>query len=280
MACAATVAYWQFDESTDANFAIDAVGSHDMVYQAGKQHYIPAIQVITNPDPGPFSVGTPEDNPRSMRFPWCHQPAGSSLGPFGMRDTPWTFEGYVYREDLSSSDFIASTRSAETGWVGWELGNISSGRFDFRISEPFGNSAYVNSGETVLIPGEWYHFALIWDPDASTWGTVSIYINHVLANSNPEMWGDIGEVAGEYFMIGGRDHVADGVNLITQLQWNGSLDEFRWSDVVLDPTEFLPLPNPPVPAGPMDFNLDGIVNLADLAIFAADYMMTSETYVP
>jgi hypothetical protein len=233
---AGTIAYWQLDEDTGVSVLVDAVGGNDLTYQSGSPDAA-AVNPVPNPDPGPFSVGTPAANPASMVLPTGGD--ASSNAAFGMHSSPWTFEGWIKR-DNSSSNAIGCTRSAETTWTGWELMCIHNGRIDLRMSDVAGSS-YVNTG-TVLAPlNEWAHFALVWDPTAGATGTASIYLDGVLANSGPGR-GDLGTQSG--LIVGGRDKAADGVVAATELFWEGSMDELRFSDAALDPSEFLNIPEP------------------------------------
>jgi len=118
----------------------------------------------------------------------------------------------------------------------------SSGRIDLRMQKSSGGSVYVNTGTNVLSTNTWYHIALVWDHDAGANGTASIYIDGSLAGSGVGN-GDLGGGA-KAFYIGGRDKLADGIYKYTEMGFNGYMDELRFSEGALDPSQFLNIPEP------------------------------------
>ena len=244
--CGATVAYWQFDEDEGNTVFVDAVGTYDLTITDANHSPTcgSAIDPITNPDPGPFSTGTPQDNPHAMNTVRAHR-NGVTDSAFLMRNSSWTFEGYIKRDILDESDWIACTKNIESGWKGWELSSPSTGILSVRLGRTGASDTWITTQAAgfTLMAGQWYHFALIWDHDAGATGTVSIFVDGVLQGSGAGL-GDLGNNPGEYLQIGGRDTAGDGLYALTLNYFDGSLDELRWTDQVLAPSEFLNVPEP------------------------------------
>ena len=152
----------------------------------------------------------------------------------------------------------------------------ASGRIDVRITNLGGTDYYVNSGSWLLTADQWVHLALVWDPSYvdQTWGNVgqiTIYVDHVIRAQGLGD-GDLGYVSGKFLAVGGRDNSGNGLPEVNFNGWPGDMDELRWTNAILDPSNFLPVPDPLIPASNMDFNCDEIVNFLDFARFAAEWL--------
>lgn len=279
----ATVAYWQFDE-TDGTSFVDAVGSFDLLnIRSEATQECPAINPISNPDAGPFSVGTPQENPAATWY--ASGVVDPNLDPgleiFGMGDTPWTFEGYIKTNTVThpqNAGWIIGSRHRENGWnEGFAFAMTNGGRLDVTVVNFAQQAFYINTGDFDIVAGQWYHVAVTWDPSYvdPTWGNVgqvTIYVDHVMQGQGLGD-GDLGYSPGSYLGIGGRDSTDDGVNEINYNMWLGEMDELRWSNTILSPSEFLPVPDPLVRASEKDFNCDEVVNIADFAEFVSDWLL-------
>jgi len=234
----ATIAYWQMDDWSTRSIFEDVVGTYNLTAHPG--HYqadnFVGANPIPNPDAGPFASGDPVNNTRSNRVV-----RGNTPGPvttFNMTDSSsWTFEGWLHWTGGTQSGMVAGTRGAESGWAGWELMVVNWGRLDLRMTNSSGESVYVNTGTTALDEDAWHHIALVWDHDAGARGIASIYLDGSLVGSGAGN-GDLGGGA-KAFYLGGRDGSADGIYKFTQLGFNGYMDELRFSNEALEPSEFL-----------------------------------------
>jgi hypothetical protein len=251
---AATVAYWQFDEAAASGTCADAVGGYGITTVSDGIVSESAVDPVGNPDAGPFTIGTPSDNPSALKSIRGGVQSGDFV--FGMRDTAWTLEGFIKPQTSSSTQFIAATRGIETGWKGWELGITNIGRLDLRITRSDGADKGINTWVTgsggAANPGTenfeiefdvWHHFALVWDPADGSNGNCKIYVDNVIVADAAGL-GSLGILDGEGLVIGGRDKLDDDIVAPTELANYGTVDEFRWSNAALTPNEFLAIPEP------------------------------------
>jgi hypothetical protein len=97
-----------------------------------------------------------------------------------------------------------------------------------------GGSFSARSTDGVIGLNEFKHVAVVWDPSAGATGEIRGYVNGVLVlqAAAPDYWDD-SPVCGWNLMIGGRNLPDNPWTFI------GQIDELRWSNYALEPSEFL-----------------------------------------
>lgn len=269
-----TVAYWQIDDWEARTIFKDAIGggTYDLTKHSGHQQAdgFVAANPIPNPDPGPFNEGQADTNTISGSFIRGNTPSPVSI--FNMTSSSsWTFEGWFYWTGSTESGYLAGTRGVESNWAGWELAITSTGRIDLRMFNSTGSYVGFNSGANTLNTNTWYHIAVVWDHDGDTNGLANIYIDGLLVGSGNGL-GTLGGGA-KAFYIGGRDKTADGIYKYTEMEFSGYMDELRFSNHPLSPSQFLMSEisynsSSSVRDVSPDLNWDRIVDLFDLSSFA------------
>jgi len=238
-----TVSYWTFDDWTGRTFFDDAAGDFRLRKAAfGTMGDPPAVDPVPNPDALLGEDGGP--NGRSYRT--VSAAAQSLSTTFNMDgEGGFTLEGWLYWNGGGEVAVVAATRSREnpSGFDGWEIlvqpsNGTAPGRIDWRMIAPDGSQWGLNSGDLRLLKNGWNHFAVVWDPSENVNGTASLYLDGVLAASQPAP-ADWSDASLKHLTLGGRDAVADGDPLPTEWRFNGRMDEFRFSDKALEPQEFL-----------------------------------------
>jgi hypothetical protein len=252
-----TVAYWQFDNNdsaTPSEALTDSVGSYDLSVVGGG--FVPSTDAAANPVPTPDTTPVFADDPAA-------NPDGGTLvrasliapggtannnylqvpsdpgNVFNLSGKSFTFEGWFRHKTTSNpsafGDIIGGSRNAG-GYDGWLLMMIEGGDIRAVFSEETG-WWITTSGTDYRSATEFHHFALVWEDGAGTnsTGFASIYIDGVLeaSGSAPADWSAADADAGDMpFIIGGRAPSSDNT-------WDGSFDEFRFSEIALTPSEFL-----------------------------------------
>ena len=271
-----TVAYWQLD---DASGDLVDVVTHDGAAQTltggtGLTYLQPNVapDFVTNPDAGPFTLGTTNDNPNSIDF------AGASIAPKTTNAAPFklttassfTFEGWL--KTTATSGVIAGDRHNSTGWNGWYCLMIGGGKVRFFFST--GTVAQIDSTSAVNDSSP-HHFAAVWDHAA---GEMRLYIDGDLEGTANPTVGSYTQSAG--FGIGGRATAGD--NIFDDNIFQGRLDELRFSNVALSPSESLsstgPDMDPPEIAtlSPAN-NATGVSPRADLVARFDEVIVTNTT---
>lgn len=226
---ASTVAYWNAPTVSGSTLADLAGGDQDLVGSSG-QMTPSAVNVAPLPVPNPDPITTGASG--SIYFnSGSEAPHTLSASVFQMTSTKsFTFEGWIQAQS-GSSGFIASDRHSGNSYRGWFLELKSSGGIQF----------YSNSGGTAnditsasIADGGNHHFAAVWNHAD---GVMSLYIDGGSA-------GSVSHSVGSYtpfgFSIGGRDGTTPGSGFVDNLLTAGTrLDEMRFSDAALAPTQFL-----------------------------------------
>lgn len=240
---AGTVSYWQLDES--GNTFVDAVNGYNMSRDLGSQSTDVAADPIPNPDPGPFSTGTPADNPNSQLNFSAHRSVGSTVNTnFAMTDSSsWTLELFFKAGTQSGWGFMAGTRQYTGTWRGYQIKIGTDGKVDVYLQA--GDLAS-QKGEIFKTTGryddnEWHHLAMTWDHNAGANGTVTLFIDQDQVGQAAG-FGDLNETINHVLAIGARD--SGGNRVYTNDPVEGLFDEARFSDEVLSPDEFLVAPEP------------------------------------
>lgn len=249
---AATVSYWEFDASVDADMGKDAVGSHDMVLRQGD---VTASNLRVDPIPYPDGSS-----------PWAGQGDNSAQNP----KAAWFTAGDVYYVPNSSTEhdstFDLDPEKSFTieGWfrplasgvvVGNQhavgdpnVGQVGNNYRGWRVTTLGGgttlsfNADGAATGDpitlsTVCAENELQHFAVVFDVAGDS---IELYLDGDLKdfNSIPDTWSFS---RGGALAVGARD---GGDGTFSSLQYAGAVDELRYSDVALSPNEFLNAPEP------------------------------------
>ncbi|MEI8205668.1 MAG: LamG-like jellyroll fold domain-containing protein [Kiritimatiellales bacterium] len=235
-----TLAYWQLDEATGATVLQDAVSSNNLTRSVIAENVLPYSAIIQNPDAGPFSIGDPKTNSAALN---CSRGGLTYYDEkFDMRAVPWTLEGWFRNPTQTVAGVLAATRNASAAWKGWDLTMLSNGTLRVLVSADI-----TTNGSTITTAGRyddggWHHVALLWDPDTGTRGWVQLYIDGTLVKEGIGA-GDLGNTNSMKCFAIGAQITAGGV---ASSPWLGDLDEFRLSNALLSPTNFLRAMNAPL----------------------------------
>jgi hypothetical protein len=225
---AATVAYWNAPTVSGSTLADLAGGDQDLVGSSG-QMTPSAVDVAPLPVPNSDPVTTGASG--SIYFnSGSEAPHTDSASVFQMTSTKsFTFEGWIQAQS-GSTGYIASDRHRGTSYRGWFLQLQSSGSIQF-YSNSGGTATTINS--PIITDGGNHHFAAVWD---HTDGVMSLYIDG-------DLEGGVSHSVGSYtpfgFSIGGRNTSSDNKFTADLLTAGTRLDEMRFSDAALAPTQFL-----------------------------------------
>jgi hypothetical protein len=214
-----------------------------------------AIHPIPNPDPTPTFTGDPAANPDagitrgSLYSNGAHDGRHLETGTtsaFNLSGQSWTFEGWFQHGETTPSgwgDIIGGTRD-HPNYGGFTLRLTSANGLAANFFEggSGGDGFGLSSTDPVTVgdsPSYFHHFALTWEDDAgaNSTGLAELWIDGAWVDSADAPTGFSAAIADSNDMnqliIGGRT-AASGENT-----WEGRLDEFRWSDQVLQPWQFL-----------------------------------------
>ena len=227
-----TVAYWQLDDNTGAA-AQDVVGPYNLDYTAGTQTTSRAPDPIPNPDAGAFADATdPKDNPFAVDGPVYRRSTADTV--FNMTDSSsFTFEGWFQTSDVADSGItgvIGGNRGdGAVSFKGWVVWMRDDGLVEFLIQDSVGFDSVIST--TQFDDDLFHHVAAVWDHDDGATGTYSLYVDGIL----------IGTKAGKGDLDEGNSNMTLGSRAapFPTNPWTGTLDEFRFSDQALAPTEFL-----------------------------------------
>ena len=249
---AATVAYWDLDSDgidLEGTGGSGGTGQHLVLTNPGGS---PAHQTKTlvDPVPNPDTVADASNNGSLRTFNSAYR-TGTDFDDYGAfrfnNDASFTFETWFEKFDGSDTQYIASTRGSNIGggnFQGWEL-KIQGGGDDLNV---FINGSSSGAGSlnltvpNVISNQTAYHLAFVWDHLANSGdGQVSLYLDGALIGSAA---GDPGWsfARGGTLSLGARE--SDGDSMWDENPLNGWLDEVRFSDMALSPSQFLNVPEP------------------------------------
>lgn len=258
-ASAATVSYWQLDEASGS--LNDAVGSNDLSEATGGSGLTYSQTALVNPVPNPDgTVGAA--NPSSVSFSSATDAMSTSnVSPFNLSSSSsFTFEGFFQHTITDGSqsgiEAIGGDRQGLSGdaegdtFRGWYV-NFNSGRVQFYYddrnaaddaNEQFSITSSSAAGDR-YDDGGVHHFAAVWDHStgSATEGTMTLYVNGDLIGSQVVTGLDVYTSSG--FTVGGRSTTSANNDFDDSI-FNGTLDELRFSDEALAPSEFLNVPEP------------------------------------
>jgi len=239
--------YWQFDE--DGTAPQDALGSSHLTYAAGSRYTGTVVNPVPNPDTGTFSTGNPTENPHAVSNPQFRSD-GITPALQMLTTEQWTLEGWFRRDEAATaSATIAATyyyyddEGTKTLNPGWGLrmipnsAGIGVGRMVFEARPGAGadpTRGYLS--EASYADNTWHHFAITWDgsyeDEGAETGYMQLYLDGVLQADGP----GAGARASNKFSVGVR---LNDFSDILEEPWGGDLDEFRYTESVLVPNQFL-----------------------------------------
>lgn len=256
---AATIAYWQFDNATTGDLTgsglADSVGSYDLTLTGNiDSSAVAAVNPVPNPDTTVGFSGDPSANPDAGFRPSLFSVGLTNLdrltvttdpgNVFNLSGKSFTFEGWFQHADNTISsgfgDIIGGTRDAGP-FGGYVLRMLPDGSISAFFAEAGGAADTFDFGTSGMdyrgAPEEFHHFALTWQDGAgaNSTGFAQIYIDGLLeasASAPAAFSAAIADSNDDAFIIAGRS-AANSNN------WDGRLDEFRFSDTVLLPSQFL-----------------------------------------
>ncbi len=265
--CAGTVAYWEFD-TFGRGFTPAAAGGADMdLHSAGggedfQAVAAPALPVIPNADATADFHGGATGNHACLQSPgnpvlnrFLRTAPGTNV--LRLHNTCWTFEGWVRcsgDEPDGFGDVILTTRD-EPLWSGftlmaqrpsvpgegWRLGCY----FEVKAHEAQDvASTFSLRTDNRLTRGAWHHIAMIWNSVGDGPAEARLFVDGSVAARAEVPAAFDTEAADRYAIdclhIGAREGSEKN-------SFAGDMDEFRVSDAVLHPTEFLVFPDRPGP---------------------------------
>lgn len=197
------------------------------------------------------------------------------------------------RHANSVTDTGSGTVDTAVGWyTGWNLWNTGTGltlyiRGDSQMPGLAGSpSVDVNITSSVAITANtWYHVAVVWDHDDGTYGKCTLYLDgvEVASASGDVSWNG---VSGGNFAVGQRALWVDEDDLGAGIYWgntglNGTLDEIRYVDEALVPTQFLngsvAYSSPEdLPFNELDLDRSGYADLGDLLLMAESWLKCTD----
>ena len=170
-----------------------------------------------------------------------------------------TVEAWVYPQDLSGWRLVGTNWDLPPG--AYHLG-VRSGYAQFQINTDRGEAFVI--AEVPLELGKWSHLAGTYD---SNLNQVKFYVNGVEVASMEHS----GKLADNDFdvVIGSKNN--------RRYKWNGLIDEVRISSIARQPEELSPnLAIPTMTYLKEDVNRDGVVDIQDLMLVAADLTQMGE----
>ena len=234
------LACWQFDEGSNTTYLLDAVGVYHFDQQVTATAAPPLVERVSQAASPLFIDGTPpQENVGSiLHGRGMRRLYDTSLD---MRDQPWTFEAFFKNNIVGTQtvyEVIGGTRSSISQYHGWRVIMIN-GQIRF--------FATANNGQTANVittlrfdDGRKHHLAAVWEPDDGASGTMRLYLDGALAGETAGV-GDLGNAATyvKRFALGGHISGTQAEPVINSNQWNGALDELRFTSGALLPEEFL-----------------------------------------
>lgn len=299
---AMTLAYWQLDDSADGGDAVLAnhPAFYDLTAFGVMNQGSPAVATIPNPSAASwrYKVRNAQDNTGSQLFAdgsgWYMNPANEKF--FFHNDTSFTAECWFKAGGTSA--YIFGNRHADSyllssGWfTGWQLWVTGGPALTLFAN---GNPNYTEGGASTSITistpislNRWYHAAVVWDHDEGATGEMRLYLDgvEVASAAGDPTWDG---VTGGSWAIGHRNLWVDEEDLEAGVVWgnngfSGQIDEVRIVSEALAPEYFLngttAYVNPLDTILEGDMNIDGHVDLSDLAEFVRYWMQTTDPSDP
>ncbi|MDD2598281.1 MAG: sialate O-acetylesterase [Kiritimatiellae bacterium] len=235
-----SLAYWQFDEASNAAYLLDVVGVYHLDQQIAATPAPALVERASQPAKPLFIDGTPPQvNPGSLMN--SHGMRRLYDAALDMRDQPWTFEAFFRNNAVgthSAYEVIGGTRSAMSQYYGWRVIMIN-GQIRFFATANNGQVAHVLT-TLRFDDGCTHHLAAVWEPADGAAGKMRLYVDGNFAGESTGA-GDLGDDAtfAKRFALGGNISGTKGAPVINSNLWNGSLDELRFTPRALQPRSFL-----------------------------------------
>lgn len=244
---AAPVAYWQ---SVSGSATINDLVGGDNNLTGGVGLSASATTVAPNPVPNPDASTTGAAG--SIQFPvtnGSNRAPSTTAAPFNLNgSSSFTFEGWFLHSisdgTQSGIEVIGGDRQGDTSpatFRGWYVimssGNIQFYYADRNASNTANESFSINSTDR-YDDGAAHHFAAVWDHGSST---MSLYVDGGFIGSDTVTGLEAYTSPG--FTLGGRATTSANNDFDDSL-FQGNLDELRFSNAVLAPSEFLNVPEP------------------------------------
>lgn len=155
--------------------------------------------------------------------------SSSYLPSMDMRNTLWVFEGTFQTENEDESiGVIAGTRSALSGYTGWDFLMMKNGTLRIMAVNNDKKGVTLTSSSHSFADGKPHHFTLEWNPAEGN-GTITLVIDkkykYAVAGA-----GDLGENTKRLFGIGCQPGNSK------TLLWTGKLENFKFVGVPQPPT--------------------------------------------
>ena len=234
-----TLAYWPFDEPSNAPYLLDAVA----VYHLDKAVAATAAPALTARVSQAFSPrfldgSSPQDNAGSLL---CGRGVRRQYDDaLDMRGQAWTFEAFFKNNAAGTQtvyEVIGGTRSALSEYKGWRVIMINGQIRFFATSNNVQNAQILTA--TRYDDGKTHHVAAVWAPAEGASGKMRLYLDGVLKGEGSGL-GDLGNAStnARLFAIGGNVGGTAAAPVLSNT-WNGNLDEVRFTLGALRPTSFL-----------------------------------------
>jgi len=234
-----TLAYWPFDEPSNAPYLLDAVA----VYHLDKAVAATAAPALAARVSQAFSPrfldgSSPLDNSGSLL---CGRGMRRQYDDaLDMRGQAWTFEAFFKNNAAGTQtvyEVIGGTRSALSDYKGWRVIMINGQIRFFATSNNVQNAQILTS--TRYDDGKTHHLAAVWSPAEGSSGKMRLYLDGVLKGEVSGL-GDLGNAStnARLFAIGGNVGGTAAAPVLSNT-WNGNLDEVRFTLSALRPTSFL-----------------------------------------
>jgi len=150
--------------------------------------------------------------------------SSSYLPSLDMRNTPWFFEGTFQTENEDESiGVIAGTRSALSGYTGWDFLMMKNGTLRVMAVDNEKKGVTLTSSSRSFADGKPHHFSLEWNPAGGN-GTITLVIDKKYKYSTSGA-GDLGENTKRLFGIGCQPGNSKA------LLWTGKLENFKFTGV-------------------------------------------------
>jgi hypothetical protein len=139
-----------------------------------------------------------------------------------------TLEGWFYRNTSGTVDVLLGKRNGTfAAQVGYEVHIATDGTLTFEVSD--GTDEYALDSVTSVATGQWYHFAIAWDPNSAA--NTEIYINGVADGATDTgTIGNIGDLSNARVLAIGT--LSDGT-----FPFDGRLDDIHVYKRALSPDE-------------------------------------------
>ena len=189
-------------------------------------------------------------------------------------DSSYTFEAIVKLGSIGAAGAGTDGLMGFTGGneVWWRLQNGSMG---FTFDDGPNRISVSGHDFSAAYDGEFHHIALVYDASVPGERTITSYLDGVVVDTTV----DSSDVPAGTMYDGTNDFYLGAYNATSSNHFNGIQDHYRISDAVLDPVEFLPIPEPPPARGiTWTGDTDGIWDVETTQNWELDSDSSATTY--